>query len=147
MLKTTPFRRRREWRWCCARIRCDLVRPSGPRASRGDALLTVGFSPSLSPFLDQARISLEESLSVTPFAGENQDGLPGEYRLRSVVHHVGNTASSGTLLEHHPCCVSRTMVCLNLYPSRRLRSLHHLRQKETTIRGAGGRWQQEPKVY
>merc|ERR1712032_190411 len=52
---------------------------------------------------NKAKISLEESLSISPFIGKHEESPNGNYHLRGVVHHVGNTAFSG----HYTTCAKR----------------------------------------
>ena len=54
----------------------------------------------------QAKIPLEESLSILPFVSKTVEGnQPASYHLRGVVHHVGRTAFSG----HYTTCAKRSM--------------------------------------
>ena len=65
--------------------------------------------PPLTPLFEsssiQAKIPLEESLSISPFVGKKVEESPPSiyYHLRSVVHHVGSTANSG----HYITCGKR----------------------------------------
>jgi len=54
---------------------------------------------------NKAKILLEESLSITPFIGDKVKSPEGLYRLCGVVHHIGNTASSG----HYTSCAKRKL--------------------------------------
>ena len=53
---------------------------------------------------NQAKIPLEDSLSINRFVGKDGEG-PGKYHLRAVVHHFGNSAFSG----HYTTCAKRTL--------------------------------------
>lgn len=53
---------------------------------------------------NKAKIPLKESLSISSFCSE-EDKPKGLYHLCSVVHHVGNTASSG----HYTTCGKRKL--------------------------------------
>lgn len=52
----------------------------------------------------EVKIPLTESLSISPFCSE-EEKPKGLYHLCSVVHHVGNTASSG----HYTACGKRKL--------------------------------------
>jgi len=54
---------------------------------------------------NKAKIPLEESLSINPFVGKNEESPSGKYHLRGVVHHVGSTAFSG----HYTTCAKRAL--------------------------------------
>jgi ubiquitin C-terminal hydrolase len=72
-------------------------------------LLIICFaSYSASSFLHlchQAKIRLEETLSISPYGGNSNQILPRKYHLRGVVHHIGNTAFSG----HYTSCAKRIL--------------------------------------
>ena len=53
----------------------------------------------------QAKIPLEESLSINPFVSKDEECPAGKYHLRGVVHHIGGTAFSG----HYTACDKRTL--------------------------------------
>ena len=55
--------------------------------------------------MSQAKIPLGDSLSIDSLVAKNEDGPPGKYHLRGVVHHVGTTAFSG----HYTTCAKRTL--------------------------------------
>ena len=67
-----------------------------------EGLLCISTHRIISIFFLQAKLLLEETLSIGPF-GEKQD-LIGKYFLSGVVHHVGHTAFSG----HYTTCARRT---------------------------------------
>ena len=54
---------------------------------------------------NKAKVPLEESLSINPFVGVDDESHTGKYHLRGVVHHVGGTACSG----HYTACSKRAL--------------------------------------
>jgi uncharacterized UBP type Zn finger protein len=54
---------------------------------------------------NKAKISLEDSLSISSFFNPEQEKPNGLYHLCGVVHHVGNTAFSG----HYTTCAKRKL--------------------------------------
>ena len=59
----------------------------------------------ISIFCQQAKILLEETLSISPYGGNSNRILPWKYHLRGVVHHIGDTAFSG----HYTSCSKRIL--------------------------------------
>ena len=53
----------------------------------------------------QAKIHLEETLSISPYYGSNNQDLLRNYHLRGVVHHIGESAFSG----HYTSCAKRIL--------------------------------------
>ena len=54
-------------------------------------------------FCQQAKILLEETLSISPYYSRNNQDLLRNYHLRGVVHHIGNSPFSG----HYTSCAKR----------------------------------------
>lgn len=97
MGRRTERRLSRGWKWSFARTRwafLELV------LSTSRCVLF-----SLAAPIPQAKVPLDESLSIDAFVGENEERPSGKYHLRGVVHHVGNTAFSG----HYTTCAKRAL--------------------------------------